>query len=137
MAKFVLQSVTTTINGVDLSDHIAAVTFTHSMDEIETTNFGGGGYRSRVAGLNDASVQIDFHQDFASSSVDSYLNTWLGTGATVVVKPTSGSVSATNPSYTGVFLVSSVSPIAGSIGDLATQSLTWPLASGTVTRATS
>ena len=82
-------------------------------------------------------MQIDFHQDFASSSVDSYLNTWLGTGATVVVKPTSGSVTATNPSYSGVFLVSSVSTIAGSIGDLATQSLTWPLASGTVTRATS
>lgn len=136
MAKFVLTNVTTTINGTDFSDHISAVTFDLTMDEVETTNFGGGGYRSRIAGLRDSSVQIDFQQDFGASSIDATLYPLLGTGATVVVKPAGTGISATNPSYTGVFLVSQYQPVAGSIGDLATLSVTWPLASGTVTRGT-
>jgi hypothetical protein len=59
----------------------------------------------------------------------------LNTLATVVIVPTSGSVTATNPSYTATCLVNSYSPFASSVGDIATLSVTWPV-SGTVTRAT-
>jgi hypothetical protein len=61
----------------------------------------------------------------------------FNSNATVVVRPTSGTVSASNPSYTGVFLVSQVNPISGSVGDLATRDVTWPTA-GTagITRGT-
>lgn len=137
MAKFVATDVKTTINGVNLSDHIAAVTLDISADEIETTAFSAAGWRSRIGGLKDASITIDFHQDFAAGNVDSTVWTNFGSLATVVVVPTSGSVSATNPSYTGVFLVSQTQPIASSVGDLATMSLTWP-AAGTagITRGT-
>ena len=140
MAKFVATDVKTTINTVDFSDHIAAVTLDISTDEIETTAFGGSGFRTRVSGLKDASITLDFHQDFATSgsgAVDQTIFANFGSVATVVVTPTSGSVSATNPSYTGVFLVSQTTPIASSVGDLATQSLTWPTA-GTagITRGT-
>ena len=139
MAKFVATDVTTTINGVDFSDHIAAVTLDISSDEIETTAFGGS-FRTRIGGLKDGSITIDFHQDFGtagSNAVDSTLWSNLGSLATVVVKPTSGSTSASNPTYTGVFLVSQVQPFASSVGDLATQSVTWPTA-GTagITRGT-
>jgi hypothetical protein len=46
-------------------------------------------------------------------------------------------VSATNPSYSGVFLVSQYSPFASSVGDLATLSVSWN-AAGTagITRGT-
>lgn len=139
MAKFVATDVKTTINGQDFSDHIAAVTLDISADEIETTAFGAG-WRSRVAGLKDGSITLDFHQDFAttgSGAVDSTIWTAFGSQATVVVTPTSGTVSATNPSYTGVFLVSQTQPIASTVGDLATMSVTWPLASGSgITRGT-
>jgi hypothetical protein len=140
VAKFVATDVKTTINTVDFSDHIAAVTLDISTDEIETTAFGGSGFRTRVSGLKDASITLDFHQDFATSgsgAVDQTIFANFGSVATVVVTPTSGSVSATNPSYTGVFLVSQTTPIASSVGDLATQSLTWPTA-GTagITRGT-
>jgi len=133
----VATDVKTTINGVDLSDHIAAVTWDISADEIETTAFGGSGYRTRIAGLKDGSVTIDFHQDFAAASTDITIWNLFGSEATVVSVPTSGSVNATNPSYTGVFLVSQTQPIASSVGDLATMSVTWPLA-GTagITRGT-
>ena len=89
-----------------------------------------------IGGLKSGSVAVNFHQDFASSSVDSTLYSALGTVVAVVVKPTSGSVSATNPSYSFSVLVSGVTPIAASVGDLAVQSLTFPI-SGAVTRATS
>jgi hypothetical protein len=131
VAKFVATDIKTTINSVDFSDHIAAVTLNITSDEIETTAFGGSGFRTRVAGLKDASITIDFHQDFAttgSGAVDSTIWGAFGSLATVVVTPTSGSVSATNPSYTGVFLISQTNPVASSVGDLATQSLTWPSA---------
>lgn len=140
MAKFVATDVKTTINGVDFSDHIAAVTLELSTDEVETTAFGGSGFRTRIAGLKDGSITLDFHQDFATSgsgAVDQTIWNNFGSLATVVVVPTSGSVSASNPSYTGVFLVSQTSPVASSVGDLATQSVTWP-AAGTagITRGT-
>jgi hypothetical protein len=131
VAKFVATDIKTTINSVDFSDHIAAVTLDISTDEIETTAFGGSGFRTRVSGLKDASITLDFHQDFATSgsgAVDQTIFANFGSVATVVVTPTSGSVSATNPSYTGVFLVSQTTPVASSVGDLATQSLTWPTA---------
>lgn len=136
MAKFVATDVTTTINGTDLSDHIAAVTIDLTSDEIETTAFSSSGYRTRIGGLKDASITIDFHNDFAASSVDSTIWSNFGSLATVVVKPTSGSVTSTNPSYTGVFLVSQ-HQFASTVGDLATVAVTWPSA-GTagVTRGT-
>jgi hypothetical protein len=140
MAKFVLTSVTTSINGQDFTDHLAAVTIDLSSDEVETTAFGGSGFRTRVGGLKDGSITLSFHNDFGTSgseAVDSTIWSLFNTAATVVVRPTSGTVSPSNPSYTGVFLVSQVNPISGSVGDLATRDVTWPTA-GTagITRGT-
>ena len=135
MPKFVATDYKVTINGVNLSDHIAATTWEITADEIETTAFGTA-WRQRVGGgLKDASISIDFHQDFGAGSVDATLFPLLGSVATVVAVPTSGSVTATNPSYTGTFSVTSYSPIASNVGDLATLSVSWP-AAGTVTRGT-
>ena len=135
MAKFVATDVKVLINNVNLSDHIAQVSLEQTSDEIETTAFGTE-WRQRVGGgLKDASISIDFHQDFGASSVDATLSPLFGSIATVVVTPTSGSVSATNPSFTGTFSVVQYSPVASSVGDLATLSVSWPSA-GTVTRGT-
>lgn len=135
MAKFVATDYKVTVNGTDLSDHIAATTWDITADEIETTAFGTA-WRQRVGGgLKDASISIDFHQDFGAGSVDATLFPLLGSIATVVAVPTSGSVSATNPSYTGTFSVTQYTPLASNVGDLATLSVSWPSA-GTVTRGT-
>jgi hypothetical protein len=74
-------------------------------------------------------------QDFGSGSVDAVLSPLLASLATVVIKPTSGTVTATNPSYTMTALVTQYSPFASSVGDIASLSVTFPV-SGTVTRAT-
>jgi hypothetical protein len=136
MPKQVFTNAVVTVNGTDLSDHIAAVTLDTSADEVETTAFGTAGWRSRVAGLKDGSIQLDWHQDFATSSVDSVLSSAFGSVGTVVVLPNGSAASATNPRYTISAVISSYSPVAGSIGDLLTFSTTWafagPMARGTV-----
>jgi hypothetical protein len=135
VAKFVATDYNVTINGANFSNDLAAVTLDITAEEQETTAFGST-FRSRVGGLKDASITLDFHQDFGAASVDATLWPLLGTNATVVIKPTSGTITATNPTYTGVFLVTEYQPYASSVGDLATLSVSWPLASGSVTRAT-
>ena len=90
----------------------------------------------RSAGLEDSSIQIEFLQDYASASVEATLNSLIGTTTTVVIQAKTGTVSATNPKWTGTCLVTELQPVAGSAGELAKQSVTWPV-SGTLTRATS
>lgn len=135
MAKFVATDYNVTINGIDFSSSIAAVTFDITAAEQEVTAFGDT-FVQRISGLKDASVSLDFHQDFGAASVDATLFPLLGANATVVAIPQGSVVSATNPSYTGVFLCTQYSPLTSSVGDLATLSVSWPLADGTVTRGT-
>jgi hypothetical protein len=135
VAKFVALNYNIKINGADFSSAIAAVTFDISAAEQETTAFGNT-FVQRIAGLKDASVSLDFHQDFGVAAVDATLFPLLGSQATVTVIPQGSVVSATNPSYTGVFLVTEYSPFASSVGDLATLSVTLPLAEGVITRGT-
>lgn len=134
MAKFVATDYNITINSAPFSSSLAALTLDISVEEQDTTSFGDTA-RKRIGGLQDASVTLDFHQDFAASAVDATLFPLLGTQATVVVKPTSGSVTATNPSYTFTALVTQYQPFASSVGDLATLSVSWPV-SGPVVRGT-
>lgn len=134
MAVFALTDVAVTLNGTDISTMLAQVSIELSADEIETTSFGKS-WRSRTGGLKDASLTLSFHQDFGAGAVDALIYPLFNTIGTVVIKPTSGSVSSTNPSYSGTFHVSQYSPISGSVGDLATFDVTWQSA-GTVTRAT-
>ncbi len=136
MAVYVATNYNIKVNGTDLSNRIAAVTYDISVAEQEVTAFGDT-FVQRIGGLKDASISIDWHQDFATSGgVDSVIFPLLGSNATVVVIPNGTAVSSSNPSFTGIFLVTEYSPLASSIGDLATFSTSWPLASGTVTRGT-
>jgi hypothetical protein len=134
LAKFVATDYKVTINGGTVSSSLASVELPIEVDEQETTAFGSA-WRTRIAGLKSGSITLEFHQDFAAGALDSILYPLLGTNATVVVTPTSGSVTSSNPSYSGAFLVTSYTPYASTVGDLATVSVTWPL-TGELTRAT-
>jgi len=138
MARIVLTDASVTINGVNLSEYITSVSLSTSEDVIDTTGMAAGGARTRVSGLADNSLTLEFNQDFASSAVEASINavgsSLVGTTTTVVVKPTSGSVSASNPSYTFSALVAEWQPLSGAVGELATVSATWPI-SGTITKA--
>ena len=136
MAKFVFLDVTLSVGGTDLSDHIDKLTIEADVAEVDSTSFGSGGWGEVLGGLKNWTATIEFQQDFAASKVDATLWPALGTLVTLVAKPTSDSVSATNPSFTGTALVKQYSPIDGGVGDLAKNSVTWP-GSGALVRATS
>lgn len=135
MAKVVLTNPSITINSVDLTDHIAQVSIDISYDEVETTAFGNS-FRTRVAGLGDATAGFSFMQDFATSNVEATIYPLLGATTQVVVKPVNTTTSTTNPSYTFTVLCTEWSPVSGSVGDLLTNDVSWPI-SGSVTKATS
>jgi hypothetical protein len=134
VAKFYAQDYKITVGTANLSTSLASVTLDITADEVETTAFGSS-YRTRIGGLKDASVSLDFHQDFGSGAIDALLFPLLGSTVAVKIVPTSGTITATNPEYSMDCLVTQYQPFAGAVGDLATLSVTWPV-SGAVTRAT-
>lgn len=138
MARIVLTDASVVINGVNLSEFITSVAISTSDDVVETTGFGSGGARTRVAGLTDNSVTFEFNQDFATSGPEVTINavgsSLVGTTTTCVVKPTSSAVSASNPSYTFSAVVAEWQPLSAAVGELATVSATWPI-SGNITKA--
>lgn len=129
MAKLVLTDCSVTINSVDLSDHIARVTINRMFDEIDSSNVGSAAAELE-AGLERGDVSFEFQQDFASSSVNATIYALIGTKTTVVVKPTTGAVSATNPSYTASCLVREWPIIDAASGELSKSSVTWPVSGG-------
>ncbi len=124
MAKLVFKDCSIVLNAIDLSDKVESVTINYTVDTPEDTAMGAGTH-SRQPGLLDWTIEINFRQDFAAANVDATLFPLLGATAFVtVIKPTSAGVSATNPSYTGTGLLSSYSPIGGSVGDIAAAPIT-------------
>ena len=135
MAIFVATDFSVSINGsTALASYLTQVELKASANDVTTTSFGST-WVTRVAGLKEGSLTLNFNQDYATTTVDATLWPLLGTNATVVIKPTSTATSASNPAYTAICLVTDLTPVSGNIGDLATFSVTWPT-SGTVSRAT-
>ena len=135
MAKFVLVSPVITVGGVNLSDHIASVTLTESYAEVATTAFGDTAV-TRIAGLGDHSISLDFHEDFAATEVHATIAPLVGATSTVSVKPVNSTTTATNPLFSATVLVTEWPLLNGAVGDLATASVTWPI-SGAITTSTS
>jgi hypothetical protein len=133
MARIVLTNAFVTINSVNLSDHIASITLTTTDDVIETTAFGTTA-RTRVGGLADNSVALEFHQDYAAANVEATIYPLIGTTTAVVVKPNGATTAADNPAYSFSALVAEWTPLNGAVGELATASVTWPI-SGDITKA--
>ena len=129
---------------VDLTDHVTSITINRQFDELDVTAMGATGH-AFIAGLESSTISIDFLNDDATGQVMQILNTLVGNvapfkivqTATAIGNLTSTStVSATNPLYTGSVLVNKLTPIAGKIGDVAVQSLTFTV-SGAITVASS
>ncbi|MEU8055713.1 hypothetical protein [Microbispora bryophytorum] len=135
MGSFAFTDARVEINSVDMSDFIKSVTLNVGVDELDDTAFGDT-FHSRIGGLKDWTVDVEFNQDFAASAVDATIWPLLGTVTTIKIRPTSSSVGSTNPEYSGSVLVNAYSPADGSVGDLASTSVSWPGA-GTLARATS
>jgi hypothetical protein len=124
MSVYLSNGVVLTVNAVDLSTLVSAVTINRSFEELPITAMGDSGVKA-VKGLETSSITIEFFNDEATSKTLQTLNSVWGTSTTVTVKQTSAITSASNPLYTMSCLINNTTPINGAVGDLSTQSVTW------------
>jgi len=135
LAKYVVTGTYVTLNGSDISANTARAELVINSAEVETTDFGSGGFTELIGGLKSGQVTLDFHNDFGAGAVSNLLQDLVGTIGTVTINPTGTAVSAENPTYTAEVLVNSFTPVSGAVGDLATFSVTFPT-SGEISYAT-
>lgn len=135
MAKYVVTGTDVTLNGSDISANTARAELVINAAEVDTTDFGSGGFTELIGGLKSGQVTLDFHNDFGSGAVSDLLKDLVGTIGTVTIDPTGAGAGANNPVYTAEVLINSFTPVSGAVGDLATFSVTFPT-SGSVTFAT-
>ena len=133
MAVIVLTNAYISVNAVVLSDHGNNVTVNYEVDQIEVTAFGDGGHKF-TGGLQNNSIEMTLNQDFATSNVEATIYPLVGTTTTVIIKPNGATTGALNPSYTiSNAYLSSHTPVAGAVGELAQTSLTFT--GGTIVKA--
>lgn len=123
MAIFVLKDTTVTVNSIDLTAYATNIEFVQAVDSVESTAMSTTSTNGHqfVGGIQNNMVTISFNQDFASSKVHATLTALVGVQTTVVCKPTSSAVGATNPNFTVTnCLMSEYRPLTGAVGDLAT-----------------
>jgi hypothetical protein len=115
-----------TVPSIDISSYVTAVTLTQIFDELEVTAMGDLAHKY-VAGLQAATLSIDFLNDWASSQVMQTLNAAAGQTLAVSMITVKGTVvSAANPSYQFNILVNNLTPVgSGGVGDEATSSLSF------------
>lgn len=114
-----------TVNSVDLSDQCTAATFTRRVDALESTAFGDSD-RKYVSGLGNHELTLSLYMSYAASETYATLSALVGTTTTVIVKPTSGADSSTNPGFTltGTFLAE-LPVINATMGELSTIDITF------------
>jgi hypothetical protein len=138
MAIVMSNDVSLVVNSVDLSDHVREITINMSAEDLDATAMGATS-RAHAVGLRDDRMEVTFLQDYAAAKVDATLSGLVSssTGVTVVAKPTSGAVSATNPTYTMTALLFDYTPIDATVGEISAPEVVFLPAPGSkITRAT-
>jgi hypothetical protein len=139
MPRLVLQNAYVVFASNDISQYVTSVSLSTSVDVIETTGLGSSA-RTRVGGLFDNQITLEFNQDFADNALEELINgtslatTTVGTTVAMEIRPVNTTVSASNPKYTFNALISEWQPLSGAVGELVTVSTTWPI-SGVITKA--
>ena len=127
-------AVGTTAAPTQLSSFCRSLTINYAAEMLDRTAMKDDS-RSRLAGLRDWSVSVELNQDYAASQVDATLFAMVGSTAKYIsIRPTTAAGSASNPRFNGLALLESYPPVGGSVGDLATVSVTFQ-GNGDLTRS--
>lgn len=115
-----------TVPSIDISSYVTGVTLTQIVDELEVTAMGDSAHKF-AAGLQAATLTIDFLNDWASSQTMQTLSAAFGTTLAVSMITVKGTiVSAANPTYQFSILVNNLTPVGnGGVADEATSSLSF------------
>lgn len=114
-----------TVNAVDLTDQCTAAVFTQRYDQLENTTFGKTS-RTYQAGLGNHEVTLTLYNSYAATETFATLENVIGGLVNVIVKPASGSESATNPGFTLTGAILLEMPVVNAtMGELSTIDVTF------------
>lgn len=138
MAVTVLLDCYLLLAGTSYQSQLVKAQFDATVVNLDTTTMGAAaGWTTVTGGLKSGKASFDFNNDYtATTGLDAVLWGAFGTVITFELRPTSGARAPGNPAYTGSVLIDTLQPIAGKVGDLAVQSISWPC-SAQVLRQTS
>ena len=113
------------VSTVSLNREVEAVTITAMNDTVQ----------NMIGGVEVSSVNLELFNDFAAASVNTLFEDAIGSKLAIKLNPVTGTVTATNPSYSMSCLITQWTPINGSTDGAATASVTYPVTA--LTKATS
>jgi len=134
MAIFMGNKVAVIVNTTTITDHVSTVSLTREIDQVEITAMSDN-IQNMIGGVERPTLSLELYNDFAASSVNSLFEDALGTKLNIKLIPVSGTVTATNPSYTMSCLISSWTPVNGAIDSVASVSVSLPVTA--LTKSTS
>ena len=90
MAKFVFNDGKVFSGGYDLSGHITSVNLEIMAEELDATTINSGGFRERLGGLKDSTLQLDGFYEAGANKPDALLGASIGNELIVTTVPDAG-----------------------------------------------
>jgi hypothetical protein len=134
MAIFMGNQVAVIVGTTTISTFVSSVTLNREVEAVEITSMTNTS-RNYIGGLEASSLSLELFNDFAAASVNSLFEDALGTKLNIKLIPVTGTVTATNPSYTMSCFIGSWQPIQATPDSPSTASVTFPVTA--LTKSTS
>ncbi len=134
MAIFMGNKVAVIVGTTTITDHVSTVSLAREIDQVDISAMNDN-IQNMIGGIERPTLNLELYNDFASASVNALFEDALGTKLNIKLIPVSGTVTATNPSYTMSCLISSWTPVNGAIDSVASVSVSLPVTA--LTKSTS
>ncbi len=123
MAKKVATYFYLSIGGNDYSLYVKNMTVNYSREQIEATTSSTTGGKSRISGLYDWSIDVEFFDDLANGGLNETLFALVGVQSAIIAKIDGATTGTSNAKYTGNGTFFDF-PMGGSIGTELMKKLT-------------
>jgi hypothetical protein len=134
MAIFMGNQVAVIVGTTTISSFVSSVALNREVDAVEITSMTNTS-RNYIGGLEASSLSLELFNDFAAASVNSLFEDALGTKLAIKLIPVTGTVTATNPSYSMSCYIGSWQPISATPDSPSTASVSFPVTA--LTKSTS
>jgi hypothetical protein len=127
--KLILRDVSVIVDGTTLTESARSVTINASADEIDTTAFGGSGWREFEPGLKAGQIDVEFYQGFDALGVHATL--WPLSESNdefeIRIGPKGDSGATDNPVFVANVKLFAYSFLQGNVGEASTNPVTFRL----------
>lgn len=117
-----------------ITDHVSTVSLSRELDVVDITSMTDT-VANAITGVERSTLNLELFNDFDANSVNALFENNLGNKLNIRLIPVSGTVTATNPSYTMSCLISNWTPINGSVDGVMSVSASFPITA--IVKATS